>query len=263
MKWEELTAPEFERAVRTVQQTCLVPIGVIEKHGEHLPLGTDCLTGRAVAEAAVQIEPAIIFPLYYFGQIHEGKHQPGAIAVKFRLMFDLLDDVCEEIARNGLKKIVLLNGHGGNNSLLLTFVQSMLERKREYVVYLIGLSAYSPMASAEWKAMRETTVDGHAGELETSAMLFSHPDLVKMAEIADNGQPQKRCAHLTGLNTPISWYADYPNHYAGDGRRGTKEKGRFIIEYAAQKVAAFLKVVKADMTAPALQEEFHSRTTRC
>ncbi|HOX06895.1 MAG TPA: creatininase family protein [Planctomycetota bacterium] len=141
MRWEELTAPDFARAVRRTKGLCIVPVGVVEKHGDHLPLGTDYLYASAVAARAAELEPAVVFPPYYFGQIHEARHLPGTVALSSRLIVELLGEVCAEIARNGLKKIVLLNGHGGNRHLV-PFVKSALEAERDYAVYLLDLAAY-------------------------------------------------------------------------------------------------------------------------
>ncbi len=80
VKWEELTAADFVRAIQKSQGTCLLPFGILEKHGPHLPLGTDLINVRYVALQAAQREYAVVFPEYYFGQIFEARHQPGTIA---------------------------------------------------------------------------------------------------------------------------------------------------------------------------------------
>lgn len=262
LHWENLTAPDFAKAVQATQGTCIVPLGVIEKHGDHLPLGTDMFSARAVAEAAVAIEPAMIFPPYYQTAIHEAKHQPGTIAIDFRLMFDLLENCCREIARNGLRRILLLNGHGGNGGFLHCFADMMLEKPRDYTLYIIGLGDYLPNArlDPQWKAMLQTEYDHHAGEVETSTMLVTQPELVKMGQIADNGQAQKRSEHVAGLKNSITWYAEYPNHYAGNARPATAEKGRYAMEYEARKVAELIRKAKADTVCPQLLSEFHARS---
>jgi creatinine amidohydrolase len=80
VQYEELTAPDFIQAGHQAQSTCLIPLGVLEKHGPHLPLGTDMIDVREIALRAAKKEYAIVFPEYYFGQIHEAKHQPGTLA---------------------------------------------------------------------------------------------------------------------------------------------------------------------------------------
>src|SRR5260370_38507561 len=77
VKWEELTAAEFRDAIQLSKSTCLLPFGILEKHGPHLPLGTDLLNVRHASLQAAQQEYALVFPQYYFGQIFEAKHEPG------------------------------------------------------------------------------------------------------------------------------------------------------------------------------------------
>src|SRR5262245_13138656 len=78
--WEELTAEDFVSAVQRANGTCVLPIGIIEKHGPSGPLGTDLINIRYTVEKAVREEYAVVFPSYYFGQIFEAKHQPGTLA---------------------------------------------------------------------------------------------------------------------------------------------------------------------------------------
>ncbi len=258
MLWWELTASEFASAVETVGGVCVVPVGVVEKHGPHLPLGTDVFWGQALAARAAQLEPALVFPPYYFGQIHEARHQPGTVALPRRLLLDVLEATCEEIARNGLRKIVLLNAHGGNEAMLQYFAQCVLERPRDWGVYVIRLGDKTPIATDGWTAMRGTELDYHAGELETSRILAVRPDLVKLDRAGEeSGAPQKRLAHLPPVYTGIGWYADFPNHYAGDGAPGTPAKGRYALEHEAARVAAILAAIKTDTATPELLEEFY------
>ena len=96
--WDELTASEFAEGVKKAEGVCIVPIGVVEKHGQHLPLGTDVLMAREISRRAAEKEYCIIFPYYYGGQNFVATPQPGAIAYSAELMFKLLDETCREIA---------------------------------------------------------------------------------------------------------------------------------------------------------------------
>ena len=88
--WEELTASDFREGIRRSQGTCLLPFGILEKHGPHLPLGTDLLDVRYAALHAADQEYAVVFPEYYFGQIFEAKHEPGTVAYSSHLQLELL-----------------------------------------------------------------------------------------------------------------------------------------------------------------------------
>lgn len=97
---------------------CVVALGVVEKHGEHLPLGTDYLNAHKIASLAAEREPAVVVPPFCFGQIFEARCVPGAITLKPTLLLELIQGIFYEIGRNGFGKIVLYNGHGGNDHLL-------------------------------------------------------------------------------------------------------------------------------------------------
>jgi creatinine amidohydrolase len=105
----------------------------------------------------------------------------------------------------------------------------------------------------------ESEFDHHGGEAETSTAMAARPELVRMDQLSAPGLPQKR---LTGVRaaTPVWWYADYPDHYAGDAKAATAEKGEFLLNGFAARVAAILGEIKRDTVAPALQDEFHRRT---
>src|SRR5258707_4971072 len=112
--WEELTASDFREGIQRSQGTCLLPFGILEKHGPHLPLGTDLLDVRYAPLQAASQEYAVVFPEYYFGQIFEAKHEPGTVAYSMELQLRLLQETTDEMARNGCKKIIIVNGHGGD-----------------------------------------------------------------------------------------------------------------------------------------------------
>src|ERR1700724_4194772 len=178
-KWEELSAADFRRAIEQSKGTCLLPFGILEKHGPHLPLGTDLLNVRYASLHAAEQEYALVFPEYYFGQIFEAKHEPGTVAYSLELHLQLLQDTTDEMARNGCKKILIVNGHGGNESLLPFFAQSQLEKPHDYVVY-VQWGREEPKGGPQ----KKDALDMHAGQTETSAMMVSRPDLVHLDRAA-------------------------------------------------------------------------------
>src|SRR6058998_397285 len=204
--WEELTAADFRDGIARAQGTCLLPFGILEKHGPHLPLGNDLLNVRYAALNAAQQEYAIVFPEYYFGQIFEAKHQPGTVAYSRGLELQLLQETTDEMARNGCKKINIVNGHGGNNSLLPYFAQSQLDTPHDYVVYVQSIARSAP-GEPQHKSDRST--DMHAGESETSVSMIARPDLVHLDRAKqESGADQGRLKALPeGLYTGIWWYA--------------------------------------------------------
>ena len=147
--WEELTASDFREGIRQSQGTCLLPFGILEKHGPHLPLGTDLLDVRYAALHAAEQEYAVVFPEYYFGQIAEARHEPGTIAYSREMQLELLQETTDEMARNGCKKVLIVNGHGGNESLLPYFAQTQLDKPHDYVVYVFDSVPRSRRPSKE------------------------------------------------------------------------------------------------------------------
>jgi len=257
--WEELTAADFRDAITRAQGTCLLPIGIMEKHGPHLPLGNDLLNVRYVALNAAQQEYAIVFPEYYFGQIFEAKHEPGTVAYSRGLQLQLLQETTDEMARNGCKKVIIVNGHGGNNSLLPYFAQSQLEAPHDYVVYVQSIARSAPGEPAH-KSDRST--DMHAGESETSVSMIARPDLVHLDRARqESGADQARLKGLPeGLYTGIWWYARFPNHYAGEGAVASRELGDFEAKTWINSVVQAIRAVKADQESLRLQNEFYERS---
>jgi creatinine amidohydrolase len=262
-RWDELTASDWPKAMEKSNYTCILPIGVLEKHGPHAPIGSDLIHVREWAARVANKEYAVVFPDYFYGQIYEAKQQPGTFALPSRLIWEMLDATCEEIARNGFKKIVIINGHGGNPNFLRFFVQSQLERRRDYVVYF-----YEPGQDAalneKVREMRKSDPAGdqHAGERETSTLLYLRPDLVQMDRATqESGANQRRLA-IPDVYTAIWWYAGYPNHYAGEGDKATRELGQLLTESRIENLAKALRAIKADTKAPELQKEFFDKVKK-
>ncbi len=256
VKWEELTSADFRDAIAQAQGTCLLPFGILEKHGPHLPLGTDLLDVRYAALHAAEQSYAVVFPEYYFGQIFEAKHEPGTIAYSAELQMKLLQETTDEMARNGCKKIIIVNGHGGNENLLPYFAQSQLDRVHDYVVY-VQWGREEPKGGPE----KKDHVDMHAGETETSTMMIARPDLVHQERAAsESGADQKRVNLPDDVYTGIWWYARFPNHYSGEGALATKELGTFEMNAWIAAIDEAIRAVKADDESLKLQNEFYEKS---
>ena len=254
--WEELTAEDFVKGIQKSGGTCVLPFGILEKHGPHLPLGTDLLDVRYAALHAAEQEYAVVFPEYYFGQIFEAKHQPGTVAYSAELQLQLLQETTDEMARNGCKKIIIANGHGGNEHLLPFFAQAQLDQPHDYVVYVFD--ERSPQTGGPPK---KTSIDMHAGESETSKMMVSRPDTVHQDRAnKESGADQHHANLPDGVYTGIWWYARFPNHYSGDGSAASKELGEFQMNWWISTLAKVIQSVKADNESLKLQNEFYEKS---
>lgn len=256
--WEELTAADFREGIHRSQGTCLLPFGILEKHGPQLPLGTDLLDVRYSALHAAEQEYTIVFPEYYFGQIAEARHEPGTVAYSRSLQLALLQETTDEMGRNGCRKVLIVNGHGGNEHLLPYFAQTQLDKPHDYVVYV--LDERTPEHGGPPK---KTSVDMHAGESETSKMLVAHPDLVHMDRAnSESGADQNRQKIPDDLYTGIWWYTRFPNHYSGNGSAATKELGEYQMNWWIDAIVKSIRAVKADDVSLKLQNEFYEKSSR-
>ena len=255
--YDELTAPDFIKAVELSEGVCLLPMGVLEKHGPHLPLGTDIFECRKVATTAASQEYCIVFPTYYTSQINEARHQPGTIAYSPDLLWKMLQETCDELSRNGLKKIIIVNGHGGNNDFLRYFCMSQLHAQKDYVLIFFQPGEKEEVTK-KVKALRQTTTGGHADEEETSMMHYIRPDLVKAEQAgSQSGKNQTRLAELPNQYTGIWWYAQYPNHYAGDATKSSVELGKLLVDSEADQLVELIKKVKKSNKIGELQNQFY------
>jgi creatinine amidohydrolase len=254
--WEELTADEFRHAIEQSKGTCVLPFGILEKHGPHLPLGTDLINVRYASLHAAEQEYAIVFPEYYFGQIFEAKHEPGTMAYSRDLELKLLQETTDEMARNGCKKIIIVNGHGGNESLLPFFAQSQLEKPHDYVVYVQWGANKEPN-----NPLKKDALDMHAGQSETSNTMISRPDLVHLDRAGqESGADQKHDPLPETIYTGIWWYARFPDHYSGDGKIASKELGEADMKRWVSTIAEAIRAIKADENSLRLQNEFFEKS---
>jgi creatinine amidohydrolase len=255
-QWEELTGPDFIQAIRQSQGVCVIPFGIIEKHGAHLPLGTDLIDVRYAVLKAVEQEYAVVFPPYYFGQIAEARQQPGTLSYDWHLQLELLQATTDEMSRNGCKKILIANGHGGNLSLLPYFAQSQLQSAKDYVVYVYWWTPHLPSRPAVHPG-----TDMHAGETETSHMLVARPDLVHLDRAQqESGEDLDRLKLPEGVYTGIWWYAKFPNHYSGNGALANEQLGEFDVSAYEKAVADVIRALKADKTSMELQKQYYEQS---
>ena len=257
VKWEELSAIEFSDAVKQSSKVAIVPMGVLEKHGPQLPLGTDVYTARELSIRAAEKEYAVVFPWYYFGQINEAKHQPGTLSYSHELLWMMLQETLDEIHRNGFDKIILISGHGGNKAFLEYFCQSQLSQPRGYSVYWYQ-QRWDPeiLKKAEALSTHDPN-EQHAGNRETSMVKAIVPEHVHTERAnSQDATDRNRLSNLNSIYTGIWWYAKYPNHYAGDGSKATQEAGELFLESTSEAFAKVIRSVKEDKNVPELMNQF-------
>jgi creatinine amidohydrolase len=261
VQWEEIVSGDWPAALERSGKTCILPFGILEKHGPHAPLGTDLIAAHDWAVLAAKREYAVVFPYYYFGQINEARNQPGTVAYPAAVVWSLLEATCDEISRNGFTKILIVNGHGGNNSLLPYFCQTRLEKPRPYTLYVYNTLADSAF-ERRTAPLRRTPFDYHAGETESSIIESLRPGLVKPDYASRESGVDLNRLDLPGLYTAVWWFARFPNQYAGDGSHVSAELGRVYTEHEVDAIVTVLREVKADRKTKALEDEFFGRQGR-
>lgn len=241
MRWEHLTGARLLKARDISEGVCLLPLGSLEKHGTHLPTGTDTLTVHALCVAAAAQEPAVVAPPLFYTHVREMKNNIGAIALDTPLLMAMAENLCDEIARNGFRKIVLVNGHGGNRYWLPLLMMDLGDKAKDYAVY-----QYRGGMGQGLEHLRESTVrESHAGEFETSVGLHLFPEHAHMEALPDEPGLPNPLPDVSSY-TPVEWVSMYPDAYAGDARPAKAEKGEIIFRQAVDRLADCVRAVKAD-----------------
>lgn len=263
MRWEDLTVEEFKDSIKLTKGVAIIPIGCLEKHGYHMPLGTDMFIAKNIAEKAAEKEPALVVPTAPYGIISEAQHRYGCLSITSKLQYELLEELCDELARNGYKKIVILNGHGGAINFLKYFAQSRLEKYHPYIVYVYRAHTRTPEQHQKFIDMNgPLRGSGHADLMETSEIMYTNPETIHMERVVpEETQAMLRNEFLgeNGIFTAMSWYGNFPYHIAGDPTGATAEKGEYLTNLYIDNFASALKLIKEDNISLKLQEEFYKK----
>ena len=173
---ENVTMTDFEEGRKSLQ-TVILPCGAVEEHGGHLPLGTDTLHAVALAREVAEHIPVWVAPPIFYGLCRSGSEHPGTVGIKSSTLHALVQDIIRSLYAQGMRQAVVLSGHAGGThmSALLNAGEELLAELPD--VKLAILSVLDVGATA-WEGLVETLGDSHAGEVETSLMLYLHPQLV-------------------------------------------------------------------------------------
>ena len=266
MLWTDLLSCEFEDAVKEAKGVCALPIGCVERHGLHLPLGCDSYVAARISRKAAEIEPVVVYPEIYFGEKSGAGEFPGTIILPTDLIEKVLEHCCFEIARNGFRKIVLMNFHGGNRAMLQSFARSILQKKPDFQVMVYDINhkrfakvleekeKYPFLAEEDLSCIRafldEKKRDGHGGFAETALCAFVAGDQVRPENMGKvDGTSSKRLAELSahGLYSPFEWMANYPHSLAADHHDGLNERIiRALGERVVEDVADLFRFLKEE-----------------
>lgn len=270
MLWQNLKTSEFPEAVRKSNGVCVIPVGAMEKHGPHMPVGTDNIIADRTTILAAEKEPVVIFPTFYFGQVQGLQHFDGSVCLSQKLVLEYFDEICREISRSGFKKILLLNSHGGNPAILQVICQQALEQKRDYVV--AWAESYCTYPQDLQKALAERRGDFpyitdedvaivedyfsekrqafHADFDEALLVHDADPTLVDMSRMGDeDGESTHKSDHLSEakIYTARNWFINFPNSFSASYFPHINERlARAYTEIRVDYIAGVLKAFKED-----------------
>jgi creatinine amidohydrolase len=251
LSWDQLSA-ELERT-----DIVLVPIGSVEPHGRHSPLGTDTFVADEIAERLAARSGGLIFPPLPLGSmnvIYDVRGYTGAVSIDHELLIRLYTGVGSELARAGFKRIVFVNGHGPNAALLAIACY----RIREQAAVEVGVLEWWATSPDEVRAVKGTTYGTHADEVETSlALATRRGDLVDLGAAVATGDVTKRLSEeqsqLYRAKIPFTrtwderWIGTSGN--MGDPARATKAFGDAIIDKAVATGMVMLRALEQELDA--------------
>ena len=279
MKWEYLREEDFEGAIERSGGLCVMTLGCLEKHGQHLPVGTDSIKGDRIVELAAEKADVVMFPTtMWLGDVGPAdayknpsktrKH--GFIAISCQTMLTVLEELCDEIARNGFNKILICSSHGGNTILLGLF--SRFQSSKDYAV--MSCKAYdftnqldpknvleaakkdpeyfSMLTEEDLKTLERFaqtgTGGGHADFKETALVYGTHPDLVAPDRFeAESGRSTNRMTFPPqyGISMPAAWGANFPNDFSGYAPIGcTPTIGEAYLKLSVDRLAEIFTYLK-------------------
>ena len=243
--WGHLTWTEAEEKVKEVD-TVLLPVGAIEQHGHHLPLDVDAFDAeflaQKVAEACSEPKP-LVLPLVPYGVSYHHDDFPGTISISNESMARFIYDIGMSVARQGIKKIIMINGHG-DNAPTLNYAAQMINRDAGIFVCVDT----GETSDADIDPYTDTQNDVHAGEIETSTTLAIRPELVHMDKAIDSTlQFSNRYLNFSSRNH-VPWYVQTKKisetGTMGDPTKATAEKGKKIWEIMIGHLVAFVEEIK-------------------
>ena len=219
----------------------VLPIGAFEQHGPSLPLATDTLIAIAIAEAISQHHKVFQLPAITFGCSHEHSAFPGTVSLSPATVAAVVTDICSSLARQGVRALIVVNGHGGNYVL-----GNVVQQANADGAIRVGLYP----SRADWTDARRAAGisssnhdDMHAGELETSVLLAAHSSYVRGGwQGNDHIAPDQRYLTTVGIGAyTTSGVIGYPS-------RATAAKGHAVLDHLGQAAHALIALLTSRST---------------
>jgi creatinine amidohydrolase len=249
--WAELSSAEL--GTNLAQTTLVIPIGATEQHGPNLPVGVDAMVAEHVARrAAEQVTDrrVLVAPVLAYGSSHHHLPRAGTLSLSSTTMLAVLRDLLDSAAVTGVQRVLILNGHGGNEDLAR-------QAARDSTLTHPLVAAAVGYWSLAWDEVVDTArgygispVPGHAGSFETSLLLAMHPELVTTTEVPPGVSATRAASRthpLAGVVIERHGWIDVIGGYSDDPSPASAEAGRAILDKVVAKCAAFLTDFASDI----------------
>ncbi|HAA73935.1 TPA: creatininase [Candidatus Latescibacteria bacterium] len=251
-RFDDLTWPEVNEAV-AMGKIPILPTGAVEQHGHHLPLKVDHLCATAIANEAARLCPeySLVLPPVSFGYVHHVMDFPGSLNIHFEHFIQYVLDILKSLAYHGFKKMIVVNGHGSNGPLVELASRRLIVETDASCTFCSWwqLLQVDPDFKDKWRESMFPGGCSHAGELETSMLLYLDPDSVRKdkikSEIAKTNKYGSKYVwgDLFGKGPMglVEWTSQYSDSgVMGEAEKATAEKGKLVFEEASRNLAEFV-----------------------
>ena len=253
VRLERMSWPEIKAAVKEANGIVMIPVGAVEEHGPHLPLGTDTIETAEIGYRAAKEAKVVIAPTIWYGQSRGFMGFPGTVCIRPTILGEFVKDVVMSLIKHGFDKPIILDGHGGNYGILDCIAEEIHYETGALISHIRSWDlATVPKPEGTPK------YDGHGGSSETSVMLYLCPEDVHIDKFVDS-KPEleltKYGAVFPGPSTlyskgpvkmPLSMDEMVEHGHHGDPKWGSKERGKALIEVKSKALVDFLEALKQD-----------------
>ena len=250
--WQDLTTGDFA-SVDAEAVVALLPVAAVEQHGPHLPLATDALINEGIVRRMLERLPAspalLVLPPQTVGHSLEHTDFPGTLSADVETLLRLWLDVGRSVARAGVRKLVILNTHGGQRSLVDI---AALRLRAEHAMLAVRANYFAFGAPGGLFDKRELRLGLHGGDAETSLMLHLRPDLVRIDALAEfTGLPQRFAERhqMLGVEKPVGfgWLSQdlHPEGVIGNAAGADADKGEEYLEFIVDALVRLIVEVGA------------------
>lgn len=232
MSFYTLTWLQVQELLKCNKKGIIIPIGSTEEHGYHLPLSTDSIIAEKLAEELSKRLNLPYVPTIFYGVCRTTALYPGTITISVHSLKNLVNDIVYSLYTQGFEKFFIITGHGGDAHVVaLEEISRQLKQEKDIDVYVIKPYEIDVSDLVDTK-------DIHAGEVETSLMLYLCPDLVHMQKAKKEAIPSMNSAFYTPLRKRPT-----PSGTFGDPTKASRDKGKQIFERYVKKIGEFISQI--------------------